>query len=123
MDDDTVHENHEGTVDHNASTRDDVSHQEALRRPQGDEYRVVRAAGVHVRLVGTPPRAAGTPLTGQSPLEWLGLNLRALNCLMRAGFRRVSDVTSLADEQLLALRNFSRECLADLRDHLRDVPA
>ena len=68
-------------------------------------------------------RVPGTPLTSESPLKWLGLNLRTLNCLWRAGFHRVSDVTSLTDEQLLTLRNFNTECLADLRDHLRDVPA
>lgn len=118
-----MNEDHDGTADHNNGKLGDLSSNEASLHPNRAERIVVTAARVQIRLVGTPPRAAGTPPTGQSPLEWLGLNPRTFNCLTRAGLRRVSDVASLTDEQLLALRNFSRECLADLRDHLRDVPA
>ena len=122
MDDDTVNKDHDGTVDHSDDKLEDLSRHEASLTTHGEQRLVVRSASVHVRLVGTPARAAGTPLTDQSPLEWLGLNSRTLNCLMRAGLRRVSDVTSLTKKQPLALRNFSTECLTDLRDHLRDVP-
>lgn len=72
-----------------------------------------------VPLVGKSGRVAGMPLTGESPIEALDLHVRTYNCLTRAGLRRVSDVVPLTDEQLLALRNFSAECLADLHQHLR----
>lgn len=74
-----------------------------------------------VPLIGKLGRARGVPPTGDSLIEALDLRVRTYNCLTRAGLRRVSDVTALTDGQLLALRNFSPECLADLRHCLRDV--
>ncbi|HKS70483.1 MAG TPA: DNA-directed RNA polymerase subunit alpha C-terminal domain-containing protein [Ktedonobacterales bacterium] len=74
-----------------------------------------------VRLVGKASRTAGMPLSSQSPIEALELEPRTYNCLTRAGLHRVSDVASLTDGQLLAIRNFSRMCLADLRERLKDL--
>jgi len=62
-------------------------------------------------------------LGGESPIEALELKPRTYNCLTRAGLRRVSDVASLSDEQLLAIHNFSQECLADLHAQLGTFPA
>lgn len=85
-------------------------------------YRVM-ASFKFVPLIGKPSRPAGVPLSGESPIEALELQPRTYNCLTRAGVRRVADVLPLSDEQLLAIRNFSPACLADLREQLRDFPA
>ena len=74
-----------------------------------------------VPLIGRPLHASRAPLTGESPVEALGLTPRTYNCLTRAGLRCVGDVLPLSDVQLLALRHLSVECLADLRHHLRGV--
>ena len=74
-----------------------------------------------VPLIGRPLHAKGAPLTHESPIEALALTSRTYNCLTRARLRRVGDVLPLSDEQLLALRHFRVECLADLRQHLRGV--
>lgn len=72
-------------------------------------------------LFGKPGRVPGEPLNGDSPIEALDLRVRTYNCLTRAGLRRISDVMALTDEQLLTLRHFDAECLADLRQRLRDL--
>lgn len=73
---------------------------------------------VFVPLVGKPSQPAGMPISGDSPIEALELMPRTYNCLTRAGLWRVSDVASLSDEQLLGIRNFTAECLDDLRERL-----
>lgn len=49
------------------------------------------------------------------PIENLGLSVRAYNCLKRAGLRTVSEVLSLSDGDLLAIRNLGSGSLAEIR--------
>lgn len=74
-----------------------------------------------IPLIGKFGHVPGMPLTAESPIEALGVTVRTYNSLARAGLRRVGDVAALSDEQLLALRHFSTECLADLRRCMRHV--
>jgi hypothetical protein len=114
--------NYDDHDDHDDKQEQAGSHEPPPSRRLPGGRTVMTAASAYVRLVGQPVYPAGAPLTGESPIEALDLKPRTLNCLTRASLRRVSDVASLTDGQLLALRHCSRGCLADLREHLRGFP-
>ncbi|MCH5268504.1 MAG: AAA family ATPase [Lachnospiraceae bacterium] len=53
-------------------------------------------------------------------LDELKLSVRPYNCLMRAGIRTIEHLQSMSDEELMALRNFSRRCLKQVRQKLAE---
>jgi len=58
-----------------------------------------------------------------TPIDVLGLSVRAYNCLRRAGFDTVMQTALLGDEQLLAIPNLSTGTLAEIRQKLSDFLA
>ena len=53
-----------------------------------------------------------------TPVEALGLSVRAFNCLKRSGLTTVGAVLEKSEEELLALRNFGDKSYEELRDRL-----
>jgi len=55
------------------------------------------------------------------PIEELGLSVRAYNCLKRAGITKVGEILerlAKGDEEILAIRNFGRKSLDELKERL-----
>lgn len=53
-----------------------------------------------------------------TPIEDLGLSVRAFNCLKRSGLMTVGQVIEKSEDELLALRNFGRKSYEELREKL-----
>ena len=53
-----------------------------------------------------------------TPIETLGLSVRAYNCLKRSGLTTVGLVLERSEEELLALRNFGEKSYEELREKL-----
>ncbi|MBQ6595042.1 MAG: AAA family ATPase [Clostridia bacterium] len=58
------------------------------------------------------PTDEGTPLT---PIETLGLSVRACNCLRRAGITSVEELRTVGDDRLMRMRNLGRKGLEEIR--------
>jgi len=72
------------------------------------------------------PEAAARKFDGyDTPIEDLGLSVRAYNCLKRSGLTTVGAILERTEEELLALRNFGEKSYEELRDKLveRGFPA
>jgi DNA-directed RNA polymerase subunit alpha len=57
------------------------------------------------------------------PIEELDLTVRAFNCLKRAGITKVGlilEKLEKGDDEILAIRNFGRKSLDELKQALRD---
>jgi DNA-directed RNA polymerase subunit alpha len=80
-------------------------------------------AGLGGRVLGPRSRvslgAAGIPAEAYDiPIEELELSVRAYNCLKRAGISKVGQVLEMTDDDILAVRNFGRKSLDELREKL-----
>jgi len=67
------------------------------------------------------PAAKGNDLVSRLadvPIEELDLSVRALNCLKANEITRVGQLVSLREEELLALRNFGRKSLDEIKEKL-----
>ncbi len=67
------------------------------------------------------PAAKGNDLASRLadvPIEDLDLSVRALNCLKANEITRVGQLVSLREEELLALRNFGRKSLDEIKEKL-----
>lgn len=62
--------------------------------------------------VALPPERYDTPI------EELGLSVRSYNCLKRSGITKVGEVLEMREEDLLAVRNFGRRSLDELKERL-----
>lgn len=62
--------------------------------------------------------AAVSPRMYETPIEELDLTVRAYNCLKRSGITRVGQILEMNEEDLLAVRNFGRKSLQELRERL-----
>ena len=62
--------------------------------------------------------AAVSPKLYETPIEDLDLSVRAYNCLKRAGIIKVGQILEMTEEDLLAVRNFGRKSLLELRERL-----
>ncbi len=52
------------------------------------------------------------------PIEDLELSVRAYNCLVSAGIKRVIDLVNLSDDDTLKIKNFGRKSLKEVKDVL-----
>ncbi|MBM3463940.1 MAG: DNA-directed RNA polymerase subunit alpha [Armatimonadetes bacterium] len=52
------------------------------------------------------------------PVENLGLSVRSLNCLKRAGVRTVGDLQQYTEEDVMKLKNFGQKSLDEIKDKL-----
>jgi len=67
------------------------------------------------------PAAKGNDLVSRLadvPIEDLDLSVRALNCLKANEITKVGQLVSLREEELLALRNFGRKSLDEIKEKL-----
>lgn len=53
-----------------------------------------------------------------TPIEQLGLSVRAYNCLKRSGISKVGEILQMSDEDLMAVKNFGRKSLDELQERL-----
>ena len=59
---------------------------------------------------------------GFIPIDEMGLSVRSYNCLIRAGIDTVEKLQEMRDDELLAIRNLSSKCLAEIRQKLSEMP-
>ena len=52
------------------------------------------------------------------PVENLGLSVRSLNCLKRAGVRTVGDLVQYNEDDVMKLKNFGQKSLDEIKDKL-----
>jgi len=78
-----------------------------LGRPADRGLEKARLGGVAL-----PPERYDTPI------EELGLSVRSYNCLKRSGITKVGEVLEMKEEDLLAVRNFGRRSLDELKERL-----
>ena len=52
------------------------------------------------------------------PIEELELSVRAHNCLVHAGVKRVLDLVNLTDDDVLKIKNFGRKSLNEVKQSL-----
>jgi DNA-directed RNA polymerase subunit alpha len=58
----------------------------------------------------------------ETPIEDLELSVRAYNCLKRAGITKVGEILekmTVGDDEILAIRNFGKKSLAELKERMR----
>jgi DNA-directed RNA polymerase subunit alpha len=58
----------------------------------------------------------------ETPIEELELSVRAYNCLKRAGITKVGEILdkmTLGDDEILAIRNFGKKSLQELKEAMR----
>jgi DNA-directed RNA polymerase subunit alpha len=58
----------------------------------------------------------------ETPIEELELSVRAYNCLKRAGITKVGEILEKmaeGDDEILAIRNFGKKSLAELKERMR----
>lgn len=53
------------------------------------------------------------------PIEELELSVRAHNCLVSEGIKRVVDLVNLSEEQALKIKNFGRKSLKEVEENLK----
>ncbi|MBI3978984.1 MAG: DNA-directed RNA polymerase subunit alpha [Chloroflexi bacterium] len=69
--------------------------------------------------VRVQPAGGGIPKdVYNTPIEELDLSVRAYNCLKRSGITKVGQVLDMTEDDLLAVRNFGRKSLDELRERL-----
>lgn len=53
------------------------------------------------------------------PIEELELSVRAHNCLINAGVKRILDLVNLSDDEALKIKNFGRKSLNEVKDSMK----
>jgi len=66
---------------------------------------------------------ASFPIEGRyaTPIEDLGLSVRAYNALKRHNITRVGEILGLSESELLNIRNFGDKSLTELRERLQEL--
>ena len=81
-------------------------------------------AGLEEGVVAPEEEEEGIPTrVYETPIEELGLSVRAYNCLKRAGITRVGEILERlqqGEEHMLSIRNFGRKSLDELYERLED---
>ncbi len=57
----------------------------------------------------------------QQPIEMIELSSRASNCLKVARIKTIGELVSKRDEELLAVKNFGKKSLDEIKDRLKDM--
>ncbi len=55
------------------------------------------------------------------PVEELELSVRAHNCLINAGIKRIIDLVNLSEDEVLKIKNFGRKSLNEVKDSMREL--
>jgi len=53
------------------------------------------------------------------PIEELELTVRAHNCLINAGIKRVIDLVNLSEDEGLKIKNFGRKSLGEVKESMK----
>lgn len=53
------------------------------------------------------------------PIEELELSVRAHNCLINAGIKRILDLVNLSEDEALKIKNFGRKSLTEVKDSMK----
>jgi len=56
----------------------------------------------------------------ETKVEFLGLSVRALNCLKRSGIENIGQLIEKSESDLMALRNFGKKSLAEIIEKLKE---
>lgn len=71
-------------------------------------------------VVGANMDAKLKDMLGQ-PIEMIELSSRASNCLKVARIKTIGELVSKKDEELLAVKNFGKKSLDEIKDRLKDM--
>jgi DNA-directed RNA polymerase subunit alpha len=95
--------------------------------PEEEQQAAASAAG---GFDGASEGAADAVLAGldpklreilNQPIEMIELSSRASNCLKVARIRTIGELVSKRDEELLAVKNFGKKSLDEIKDRLKDM--
>jgi DNA-directed RNA polymerase subunit alpha len=75
-------------------------------------------AGTDVAIAGLDPKLR--EILNQ-PIEMIELSSRASNCLKVARIRTIGELVGKRDEELLAVKNFGKKSLDEIKDRLKDM--
>ncbi len=73
---------------------------------------------IAAREAGAAGKATGANRLNEVPIEELDLSVRAFNCLKANEIQTVGQLLSKKEEELLALRNFGRKSLDEIKEKL-----
>ncbi|MDE2039715.1 MAG: DNA-directed RNA polymerase subunit alpha [Elusimicrobia bacterium] len=76
--------------------------------------------GMSDEISGLPMDAKLKEILGQ-PIEMIELSSRASNCLKVARIKTIGELVSKRDEELLAVKNFGKKSLDEIKDRLKDM--
>lgn len=76
-------------------------------------------------IVGEPVELERLGIKGLSPdlllkpIEELELSVRAHNCLINAGIKRIIDLVNLSEDEALKIKNFGRKSLSEVKESMK----
>ena len=88
--------------------------------PQGAAYEEGESAAAGDGLGGVHVDAKLKEILGQ-PIEMIELSSRASNCLKVARIKTIGELVQKRDEELLAVKNFGKKSLDEIKDRLKDM--
>ena len=53
------------------------------------------------------------------PIDELELSVRAHNCLINAGIKRIIDLVNLSEDEALKIKNFGRKSLDEVKESMK----
>jgi len=75
-------------------------------------------AEVEVRAAAAPAETGDLKETLQTPIDQLGLTVRASNCLDTQGIKTVGELVGRTEQELMSLRNLGKTSLEDIKTKL-----
>lgn len=83
------------------------------------------SAAPEEKVIGEPAEADQLMVKGLSPeflmkpIEELELSVRAHNCLINAGIKRIVDLVNLSEDEALKIKNFGRKSLGEVKESMK----
>ena len=93
-----------------------IPEEEQVAAAEGAGY----SEGEAGEMGGMPIDAKLKEILGQ-PIEMIELSSRASNCLKVARIKTIGELVSKRDEELLAVKNFGKKSLDEIKDRLKDM--
>lgn len=93
--------------------------EEAKSVLRGYDYKAVYLPRILQKSRISITSKCGTPVE-QIMLEKSGLTVRAYNCLIRAGYRTLGEITELSEDELMEIRNLGRKCTEEIKQEIND---
>jgi|CXWL01.1.fsa_nt_gi DNA-directed RNA polymerase subunit alpha len=92
--------------------------EQASEAPAGGFEGGAAAEGAPISMAGLDPKLR--EILNQ-PIEMIELSSRASNCLKVARIRSIGELVGKRDEELLAVKNFGKKSLDEIKDRLKDM--